>query len=1135
MARRTRPPLALLLAALVLALAAAPPAVAQYFGRNKVQYNTFDFRVLQTEHFDIHFYPEAEEGVRDAARMAERWYARLSSLLNHRFDRRMPLILYANDADFRQTNAVGGQIGEGVQGVTEGFKLRVVMPLTGSYADTDHVLGHELVHQFQFDISQRSGQFVNFIRLPLWFIEGMAEYLALGRQDSHTAMWLRDAAIRGAFPTLDQLSRDPRLFPYRYGQGFWAWVGGTFGDEVVNQLFRAALAMPLDSAIVSVTGLRPDSLSARWRRDVEQAYLPLMAGRQTPPFISRDFPAVDPARLDSLGLVPIPGRRVLARDIDAGNINVAPTLSPDGRYVAFLSERDLFGIDLFLADAQTGEVLKRLQSVGSDPHLDAIRFIDSAGTWSPDGQFFAFVTFVRGRNEIAILDVARREIVRRIQVSGVGAIKDPAWSPDGQQIAFMGLAGGIADLYVVDVEGGTARQLTADRHLVIQPTWSPDGRRIAFATDRGPRTDFDRLVYGPPQLALYDFDTNEVTLLPGFGDVKHINPQFSPDGESLYFVSDRGGIPNVYRLHLPTGEAFQVTNLATGVSGITAKAPSLTVAAQTGDLMFSVFEAQAYVVYALPAAEAQGIPIRPPLAETAPRIEPPSGPLVPVPTPTDTLTVEPLTETPERATEPTAPDSLGMTADPPATDARAAADTLRVPPDVPVTLPAGTPETRTTPRAALAAADDEDAGRLGVLPPAQAAPRSRVERYLASADLGLPSPDTDFPVRPYRARLGLDFITQPTVGVGYDSYLGGVGVGGGIAFRFSDMLGDHVLGVVVQANGTLKDIGGAVSYLNLRRRLNWGVTAQHVPILQIGIGADPTGRFLTRYYQRTYVTQAGGIAAFPLSQTRRLEATAAVTRYAQEIEVDVFDSAGRFRRLPLQRVVPEFEPPPALYLAQAGGAYVGDFSFFGFTSPVRGGRFRVGVDGTAGSFTFATVTADYRRYFFARPFLTLAVRGLHLGRYGPDADELFPQFLGFGPLVRGYSFGSFESEAGYLATAPKLFGTRMAVGNVELRLPLIGIRDFGLLTFPFLPTELALFADAGIAWGEFGNGRLFSSASNLGTTGRPLAEQEPIFSAGVSTRFNLLGALVLEVYWARPFSREDGRTSIWGLNFVPGW
>src|SRR5690606_7544557 len=166
---RTR--LAVLLAALL-----AETAAAQYFGRNKVRYDDFDFQVLETEHFNVYYYPEEEQAARDVARMAERWYDRLSAVLDHEFEDRKTIVLYADDADFRQTNVVSGFIGQGTQGVTEGLKLRVVLPMASNYQETNHVLGHELVHQFQYDIARTGNTFQQFIRLPLWVIEGMAEY-----------------------------------------------------------------------------------------------------------------------------------------------------------------------------------------------------------------------------------------------------------------------------------------------------------------------------------------------------------------------------------------------------------------------------------------------------------------------------------------------------------------------------------------------------------------------------------------------------------------------------------------------------------------------------------------------------------------------------------------------------------------------------------------------------------------------------------------------------------------------------------------------------------------------------------------------------------------------------------------------
>jgi hypothetical protein len=132
-------------------------AHAQYFGRNKVQYKSFDFQILRTEHFDIYYYDQERAAVVDAARMIERSYARLSKLLQHTFRDRKPIILYASHTDFQQTNALAGLIDEGTGGVTEAYKNRVIMPFTGSYAEFEHVMTHELVHAFQFDVIFRRG------------------------------------------------------------------------------------------------------------------------------------------------------------------------------------------------------------------------------------------------------------------------------------------------------------------------------------------------------------------------------------------------------------------------------------------------------------------------------------------------------------------------------------------------------------------------------------------------------------------------------------------------------------------------------------------------------------------------------------------------------------------------------------------------------------------------------------------------------------------------------------------------------------------------------------------------------------------------------------------------------------------
>jgi hypothetical protein len=136
-------------------LAAAAPARAQlYFGQNLVQYDRLDWRVIETEHFLVHYYPVERVAAHDAARMAERSYARLSRLLQHQFREKKPVIVFQSRGDFAQSN-VFGDLGEGTGGVTDILRQRMAQPLTGDYRSFEHVLMHEMVHQFQYDVFAR--------------------------------------------------------------------------------------------------------------------------------------------------------------------------------------------------------------------------------------------------------------------------------------------------------------------------------------------------------------------------------------------------------------------------------------------------------------------------------------------------------------------------------------------------------------------------------------------------------------------------------------------------------------------------------------------------------------------------------------------------------------------------------------------------------------------------------------------------------------------------------------------------------------------------------------------------------------------------------------------------------------------
>jgi Tol biopolymer transport system component len=711
-----------------------------------------------------------------------------------------------------------------------------------------------------------------------------------------------------------------------------------------------------------------------------------------------------------------------------GDLNIAPAISPDGRWIAFLSERSLFSIDLFIADATTGEVVRRLTSTANDPHLASLQFIHSAGAWDAGSTKLAVATITKGDPAIAIYDRASGTLDQEIPLTDLDEIFNPTWAPDGRSIAFTGMTRGLTDLYVYDFASSALRRLTNDPFSDIQPAWSPDGSRIAFATDRF-SSSLDTLRIGEFRLALIDPVTGSVEPLAAFTRGKNINPQWAPDSRSVYFISDRDGIANLYRVSL-AGEVAQITNVSTGITGITASSPALSVSTRSGLAAFSVYDGGNHNIY--------------------------------------TLEVE------ERGA--------------PAAEARLAAD---------------------------------------ILPPVDRLPSS-IAGLLADDTYGLPVAQ-DYEVSDYSSKLSLEAVGPPVIGFGADRF--GAAISGGVGLNFSDMLGDRNLGIAVQVSNSLtrsfsiRDTTAQVGYTNQRNRWLWGVVGGQVPYLSGGFRSSfgeldnqPVLVDETVVFRQTE-RAAAGLFSYPFSRAQRVEFQVGASQYTfdQIIRTQAYSLVTGQLILDESNTTQVADP---LVVGTSSAALVYDTSLFGATSPISGQRYRFEAAPTFGEINFTNVLTDYRRYLMPAPFYTLAGRVMHYGRYGSGSadDRLFPLFLGYPSLVRGYdqySFSAAECVANETSTCPvydRLLGTRLLLGNLEFRFPLL--RPFGVSQNMYgpIPVEVALFADGGVAWDQGEKPEIFGG------------NRQAVSSAGVAFRVNVLGFMIAEFDVVRPFNRPGKGT-----------
>ncbi len=1066
---------------------------AQYFGQNKVQYSSFNFQTIQTEHFDIYYYPDERPGALDAARMAERAYARLSRILHHQFQSRKPIILYASQSDFQQTNVVDAS-GEGLGGVTEFYKHRAVLPFTGSYAEFEHVLQHEMVHQFQYDIYSRGHpgagvQTLVTVNPPLWFMEGMAEYLSLGPINPETAMWLRDAALEGHLPSIEEMTADPYIFPYRYGHALWAYIGEKWGDEVIGEILQASATSGLEAAFKRATGRTLEDLSADWRDAIQMTFLPQLG---------------DHYRARRIAQPTLTQRR------SHGRIFLAPALTPDGKTIAFFGDEGGFFVNLWLADVETGRVKRRLVKSTQNNNYESLRFINSAGAFSPDGRYFALAAKRKDRDDLVILDVERGREERRIHV-GLNGLQTPQWSPDGQQLVFSGFSNGFTDLFIINRDGTGLRRLTNDKYADLHPSWSPDGKTIAFVTDSGGGTDFDLLRFGKLRIALLHLDTGATELLRHMEIGTNINPVWAPDGRSLAFVSDRTGIANIFLYDLVDDQIYQLTNMYTGAQGITPLSPVLSWAPVADRLAFVYYEDGQYSVYSvenprsLRRAPYRGPSTMPVVAllqsEQRDTSGSPAPPMIPIPAATTTL----------GGGAPTGPATMTLPARP-----GAAASIYRS-------------------SGGLRPSAQPQATESSVTPPVVT-----VRALLDSATLALPDTN-EFTFHPYKVRFTADYVARPTVGYARDNF--GRGIFGGTAIALSDILGNHSVVLAGSINGRISEAQFLGLYANQSHRLNWAGGFSQDPLYFYGgsdwtrvenprVPGDTLDVFSTRI-RRFVLRDLFTESSYPFSRFNRIELglhAVNISEATLALQTSYEADSGGF----VDQQLIQGGGPSATFV-QPSIAHVHDNTLFGYVGPFAGARSRFSISPAIGTWRFTAGLIDYRRYVFFRPF-TIAVRGLMFGRFGRDADR-FPVFLGSTELIRGYTSGSFrhhECAANPRSTTPtscaeldQMIGSKIAVGNVELRFPLTRTLVLGFLPVGFPPIEGALFYDIGMAWEDSSKVKW-----NRAPGENAVLVRTPLRSWGGSIRVNIFGLMIMRLDYTKPLDRPWKR-SYWTISLGP--
>ena len=509
---------------LLFIVAQTASAQFYYFGRNKVQYTSFDWKVLRTEHFDIYYDSAMRELAERGAHFAEESYKHHEQQFNHNISHRVPLIFYSSHLHFEQTNTTAGFIPEGVGGFFEFMKGRVVIPFDGSMQRFEHVICHELVHVFMHSkinrvlLDHRQSQDRT---PPLWFTEGLAEFWSTG-WDTQAEMVMRDAVLNNYVVPLNDMDRISGSFlMYKEGQNLLGFLAEQYGPEKVLLLMENFWKASSFSEVMKLTiGKTYKEFDEAWLYHLKKQYYPVFAEEDLPSGVTKNV-------------------------VDAGFNSKPLFFKRDGkREVYFIGNHTGYsGIYRVNLDQEKPVPEIVIEGERTD-EFEAFHLLQNKLDISRDG-ILAFVTKSGETDVLHLYDLKSDRLRETLRLQDLVVLGSPSWSPDGHCIAISSVdRSGRSDLYIFDMTTRTLTRLTNDIYEDRDPAWSPDGTTIVFCSDRNP--DGKK---GILNLFTYDLKTAEIEYLT-IGPSNYFSPAWSGDGRFLMFTSDIEGAQNVWVMEM---------------------------------------------------------------------------------------------------------------------------------------------------------------------------------------------------------------------------------------------------------------------------------------------------------------------------------------------------------------------------------------------------------------------------------------------------------------------------------------------------------------------------------------------------------------------------------------------------------
>ncbi len=509
----------------------------QTFGKNRVQYNDFEWVFYRFERFDVYFYRGNEDLAEQVARMTDKNLPQIEKFLDAPLDERVQILVFNNLSDLKQSNVNSNEDEDyNTSGITRISGRRLFVYFDGDYTEleshlrsglTEVVLSNLIYGSFTESIKNST-----LLNLPEWYMEGLISYMGESwNTDIDTRV--RDGILSGKYKKINSLMQDDARYA---GHSMWYYIDQTYGKKVIkNILYLSIIHRNIENGFTYILGKN--------LKEIQQGWLYFYGNRYG---------------TDQSALAANKAQQVFLK-APKGYVITQMASSEDGRYLAYVCQK-FSEYKLYIYDFEREKRKKILK--GGYKIAQNTDYSFPLLSWHPNNEILAFFTEEEGFIYLNFYNLKDKKLEKKTFFK-FDKILSFEYSEDGKRFLLSAVKNGQSDIFLYNILNTKVEQITNDSYNDLYPSFFDGNKRIVFSSNRFTDTlkqgeKSDRFAYHHDLFAMEAKEPEDTTVIwrmtnsPGIEELKA--QEYEPG--YLSFLSNRSGIQNRHLIQIDSSIAY---------------------------------------------------------------------------------------------------------------------------------------------------------------------------------------------------------------------------------------------------------------------------------------------------------------------------------------------------------------------------------------------------------------------------------------------------------------------------------------------------------------------------------------------------------------------------------------------------